>query len=372
MNLQESPNTFWTACSSFVLLFLALSPLFVQTMAEGSESSNINSGSPPFSSSPQCKVLPGRANDGHYALSGYYSEISHEFWRSGSGLENLKNMINDWNSPSCVFDDGYPRLLALDEGFSDAFRRQPDWSVSLARIEVLKSKFPSTAFVTIAEARYWIDYAWVARGGGFASSVTSDGWKLFRERLEKAEKVLINTKSYSDKLPNWYDNMIIVQSALDRPADERDIVFLEGARKYKTYYPIYSTMLYYLSPKWGGDWETVDNLVKWSVDNTKEIDGNSMYARLYWAVSANLQEGERLFKSTRASWPQMKNGFEDLMSRHPNSKWNLNNFAKFACMAGDKKTFLTIRRQVGNDVMDDAWSQKLSLDLCDTKFGYMQ
>ncbi len=73
-----------------------------------------------------------------------------------------------------------------------------------------------------------------------------------------------------------------------------------------------------------------------------------------------------------SSWPKMKRGFEDLMERHPKSKWNLNNFAKFACLAGDKQTFLKLRGQMGKDVIDAAWPENTSLDLCETKFGYAE
>jgi hypothetical protein len=184
--------------------------------------------------------------------------------------------------------------------------------------------------------------------------------------------VLLDSKFYAAELPVWYDTMIQVQSALDRPAEDRDKTFLEGTQKFKTYYPIYSTMLNYLLPQWGGGWETVDNLVNWSVENTKEIDSNAMYARLYWYASERLPIDTKLFKDTRASWPKMKRGFDDMMSQYPKSKWNLNNFAMFACMAEDKETFLALRNKIGNDVMRDVWRHDTSLELCEIKSGYAQ
>jgi hypothetical protein len=316
-----------------------------------------------------CNAMWRIAHDGPEAIDTSSSWISNAF------LHNEKYLayaVNELKNPECVFEDGRPMLVALSGGYDIAFKGQPDWSESLSRVEYFKQKYPGQAFVALAEAIYWKDYAWDARGEGFASSVTPDGWRLFKERLEKAETVLNDTKSYSAELPVWYDEMILVQSALERPEDERDKIFLEGTRKFKTYYPIYFTMLNFLSPKWGGTWATVDNMIKWSVDNTKEIDGTSMYARLYWAAYGNAPDGTNFLKDTLVSWPKMKQGFEDLMSRHPNSKWNLNNFAKFACMANDKDTFLALRNKIGKDVVDAAWPQNTSLDLCETKFGYEQ
>ncbi len=316
-----------------------------------------------------CQVLPGNLSDGPAAMQFFQREVANFF----SGAEDyLDQEVKDWNSPACVFDDGRPRLTALKGGFSLAFSDEKDWNKSFARLEYLKKRFPNTAFVALAEARYWIDYAWDARGSGYASSVSEEGWKLFHERLRKAERVLIETKPYSSTLPSWYEEMIVVQSALDRPEDERDKTFIEGATKYKTFYPIYFAMLNHLTPKWGGSWETVDNMVKWSIENTKAIDGNSMYARLYWTTDQGMEAGANPFKTSHASWEKIKQGFEDLMARHPKSKWNLNNFARFACQAEDKETFLKLRRQIGKDVIDEAWSYNISLELCETKFGYEQ
>lgn len=322
---------------------------------------------PPIPENQHCQVSPGNPNDGPDAVAGYAAEISNFFWND-EGF--LKREINDWNTPACVFEDGRPRVAVLRDGYNQAFSNESDWSKSLARVEYLKKKFPNEAFAAMAEARYWSAYAWDARGGGYASSVSEDGWKLFRERLEQAERVLLDTKSYAAQLPDWYDEMINVQSSLSRPEGERDQVFLEGVKRYPAYYPIYFTMLNYLLPKWGGTWRTVDNMVKWSVEHTQAQEGMSMYARLYWVVGGDPEVN--LFKDTFASWPKMKRGFEDLMARHPKSKWNLNNFAKFACMAGDKQTFLALRGQLGKDVIDAAWPQTTSLDLCETKFAYAQ
>jgi hypothetical protein len=316
-----------------------------------------------------CNVPEGYPSDGPDAKQTYSDLVAEYFWHNEASLDGIASA---WMNPECVWDDGRPMLTALDVGYGTAYQGQPDWSISLSRVNDLKKKFPGKAFVALAEAEYWVNYAQSARGGGFASSVTPYGWQLFKERLEKAEKVLNDSRSYAAQMPGWYDDMITVQSALDDPAEERDKTFLEGARKFKIYYPIYFTMLNFLTPKWGGSWDAVDKLVEWSVDNTKETEGNSMYARLYWSASVDFPPGSRFFKETHVSWPKMKQGFEDLMARHPKSKWNLNNFARFACLANDQSTFLALRNQMGKAVMLPAWSSKALLERCETKFGYSQ
>lgn len=137
--------------------------------------------------------------------------------------------------------------------------------------------------------------------------------------------------------------------------------------------PLYFARLTYLMPWWGGSWEEIENLALWSVDQTKAEMGNSMYARIYWSVGQFTQVSN-VFKDTKASWPRMKSGFEDLMKRNPNSLWNLNAYARFACDAGDKATYLKLRPNlfVGNreKEMEEAWSKNSRHEVCDAKFGY--
>jgi hypothetical protein len=348
-----------------LMICFSISISFLLAHAADSQKVELQSGSP-ASSSTSCKAHPRFSNDGPDAIE-YYTVMVSGYFLSNANLVNL--LVNDWVSADCVMDDGRPRLAALTAGYRALYTRHPDWQKNLVQLEAIKKQFPKKAFVAVAEVEYWIDYAWDARGEGYASSVTPEGWKFFKQRLEKAEITLIATKSYAAELPIWYDQMMIVQSALDRPDDERNKTFIEGAKKFKTYYPTYFTMLNYLLPKWGGRWETVDNMVKWSVENTKDVDGDTMYARLYWYAYQSTEDGNSFFKKTPAKWPLMKKGFDDLMLRHPKSKWNLNNYAKFACIAGDKKTYLAVRKQIGNDVMASAWSQSTPLDLCEAKYG---
>ena len=94
-------------------------------------------------------------------------------------------------------------------------------------------------------------------------------------------------------------------------------------------------------------------------------------ARIFQTLSSRLiQENEEfnLFRDSLATWPEMKRGFEDIIRRSPHSAWNINNFAAFACMAGDKQTFQSLRFRIGKTIMPDAWPSNYSLDLCEHKF----
>lgn len=305
-------------------------------------------------------------NDGPPGMDAVAGLLANLYQHDPAGFEGA---VKGLNSPQCVLEDGRPKLTALNSAYDTAFNYDHDWQKSYQYITQLKKDYPRQAFVSLAEAEYWIRYAWEARGSGYASSVAQEGWNLFGERLQKAEKVLLDSKAYAADYPLWYADMTQVEFLLDRPAHDRAAIVEEGLKRYSSYYQLYFTMENFMSPKWYGNWEAVDGFVNWSVEATKKTEAQTLYARLYWYAYQNLRPDEQLFRDTKASWPRMKKGFDDLMARHPGSAWNLNNFAHFACMAGDKKTFRKLRKKMGRNVIDQAWQAQPTLDLCEAKYG---
>ena len=63
----------------------------------------------------------------------------------------------------------------------------------------------------------------------------------------------------------------------------------------------------------------------------------------------------------------MKTGFEQLMKAYPDSHWNLNHFALFACRARDADTYRRLRKQIGDRPYDAAWPDNLSIEVCDER-----
>lgn len=306
-------------------------------------------------------------SDGPEGLSSLANLLTSIYLDNAASFEQT---VNGLNASDCLLEDGRPQLMALRTALYNAFTvGDTNWDKSYDYIRQLNSRFPEHPFVALVEAEYWIRYAWDARGTGYAGSVTPEGWRLFRERLQKAENVLLQSKPYASSIPLWYNQMLQVKFLLDRPATEQIAIFDEGRKRYPAFYPIYFVVANFMAPKWGGDWKVLDGLVNSSVKAVGKEQGEELYVRLYWRIADDMGPGDELFRDTRASWPRMKRGFEHLMARYPKSVWNLNNFAHFACMAGDRKTYRKLRKSIGKHVMDDAWQAQPSLDLCQAKFG---
>lgn len=310
-----------------------------------------------------CTVKPGTPNDGPPAIRVLINYVDSTFY---SAPAKLQQAVKEWKKPGCLLDDGRPKMSVLYHGIVDSVAG--NWDYTPGNLHKLEKRYPKSDILALAEAEYWYEYAWHARGSGVASTVSPEGWKLFKQRLEKTEQILKETKSYASDLPAWYQLMIDVEFELGRPQKTIVKTFNEAVHRYRFYYPNYFTMAFYLLPKWGGSWQVVDNFANWSVKYTQPKIGDTMYVRTYWYVYEKMWKSRTFFTKTKVSWKKMKASFQTIIRRHPKSYWDLNNYAKFACLAGDGDTFLSLRKKIGKHIMKYAW-EKLPLELCEERFS---
>jgi len=280
---------------------------------------------------------------------------------------DLERVFDDWSDPSARQATGRPMLAAYGFALRTNLVNTPDWDATYEKIKRWRTNSPCAPAAAIAEAMYWQWYAWNARGGGYASSVTPDGWKLFNERLRKAQAVLEESRSFAGDNPLWGLAYIEVGAGLGWPKDRLLRQLAESVGKDPTFSTLYTTTAYYLTPQWGGDWDLVDQLARSAVGGTQATEGWSYYALIYMNVDSCCGM-VNLFRETQANWQDMKRGLEDLVRLFPHSAWNVNRFAAYACVADDKEAYVRMRLKLGKLVMPAAWPSNYSFDLCEHKF----
>jgi hypothetical protein len=148
--------------------------------------------------------------------------------------------------------------------------------------------------------------------------------------------------------------------------DELRSTFDDAILKYPDYYSLHRAMLRILMPRWHGSYEEVDDFIAdmlniWSADRRSEV-----YARLY-SLYADLEGDDTdVFKDAYASWSQVREGYEQMLSRNPRSESLRNLYAAFACRAGDAETYVAARSQMRR-VVQSAWTKKFSPEACDLR-----
>ena len=197
-------------------------------------------------------------------------------------------------------------------------------------------KDPSPA-AYIIDARLYYNLAWDIRGHGYANTVSKEQWMGFSTNLHKAHQILEESKVISSVDPEWYANMISLSRDEQWPAADTEALYTEAMTKFPYYYEIYFSILAGLQPKWGGSYKLIEEFAKSAVEHTKEKEGNSLYAKIYWNFTQiACCTNNDVFGDTLLNWNEMKEGIKDVLARYPD-QWNINNFAYFACVAKDKE-----------------------------------
>ena len=99
---------------------------------------------------------------------------------------------------------------------------------------------------------FLVRYAWDARGGGVASTVTAESGKLFKERLTEAEKRLTKAWELDNECAAASVQMVTVCMGLGHKRDTMETWFRRTVSADPLRFDVYDRKLNYLAPKWHG------------------------------------------------------------------------------------------------------------------------
>jgi hypothetical protein len=283
-------------------------------------------------------------------------------------FDDLERLLADWTDGKERTADGRWKLSWFLDATNAGASQPGDHEALLARLHRWRDKYPHSPFPVIAEAYRWRAAAWRARGSGYSSSVTPEGWRLFHERSRKAEQILLASRAYASDNPLWGYVYLETSPGLGWTIEQQLAFFRKQMDQEPSYYPSYFAMMEYLHPRWGGDWKLIETLVEYAEAKTRATDGASLYARIYWYLAQREGVDFDIFEHGRVDWPRMKKGFEDILERFPHSAWDMNSFAAFACRAHDGDTYRSLRFRIGENIEPKAWRTNVSLDVCEQRF----
>lgn len=238
------------------------------------------------------------------------------------------------------------------------------WSKHEKNVLSWKASFPHSPTPDIALAMYYLRRGVDSRGGDVGWAVAEDSWKVFRENLTKSRAALENNLG-ARRDPHWYAVMIEVTA---RQADDQRFHQLLGelAKDAPTYQWAWFMATYYLQPKWGGSYESIEALANFAErSNSGTAEGDAMYARIYWSLSGSIGRAQ-LFTETKVSWDRMNRSFQSMIRQYPDA-WNINNYAVLACYAGDIKTLAVLLDRIGSHPDPTAWGSATLFDRCRTR-----
>ena len=200
-----------------------------------------------------------------------------------------------------------------------------------------EAAFPESPIRPVAEASAWIDYAWQARGSGWAHTVSDEGWQRFSKRLATARRFLETAPSLCPHHAAVFQTVALGQSW---SREDYEALFERAVQAHPTYLPYYFRKARWLLPRWNGEPGELQLWAAAEARSGRAGAGRSIYARIHWAEANYLDDDDRWNPQAGGfDWTLTRQAFEDLLAATPRSYWNRIGYARFAWLARDRDTF---------------------------------
>jgi len=217
-----------------------------------------------------------------------------------------------------------------------------------------------------AESLYWYGAAWSLPRPRLAEKRSSLNKKLFEQRLVAAETAINRAKEIPAECPLLEVQELAIKIDRGTSVASAQILFDKARRRFPEYHSLYSVMARVYFSRSIGDPIARDAFAKRSAQLTQDFEGKGMYARLYSRKHLRSDTGpEQWIGDLSPSWKQLKESFDDLLTRYPNSKIIVADYLDQACRSDDHETYRRLRASVigleAHSLTDN------SLDVCDEK-----
>ena len=267
-------------------------------------------------------------------------------------FDELDRRADEVRASKARFGNGGWKIVA----FYNALDCTPDepeshWQLHQQITEAWVAAKPGSITARVALLQFLTSYAWHARGNGYANTVSSEGGRLFDERLKAAHQVLIDSSGLPAKCPVWWfvGQRIALGEGWPRANYDKFVARAEAMEP--TFWGYEVARSRYLSIKWygkPGEWE--------QAAETAAADPKGLGLEIY-ARCAVEQVGNyiKFFDETKAKWDKVKAGYEMLERQYPDSHEVASGFCRLACVAGDRPTAKRLFAKLNEDDFTDMW-----------------
>jgi hypothetical protein len=133
-------------------------------------------------------------------------------------------------------------------------------------LPLFEKSAPKVAYLTV-KGRLYTLWAWEARGGGFASTVTREGSKLMDDRLAVAQDALEEAWKLDPTDVDAAIRMLTVELGQGQGRQRMELWFKRATQANPDSLEAYNDKLYYLEPKWYG---SPEDMLQFGRDCLKE------------------------------------------------------------------------------------------------------
>jgi len=270
-------------------------------------------------------------------------------------FDRLEQMAIEINDQQLLTEDGSWKINHFYTGIKNRFGRSEDqFLTDQQRFENWMEQMPLSRTAKIAHADFLTDYAWFARGSGYAHTVTKEGWRKFRKRLEEALDSLKSVDNGGRNDPYWGEVALRVALGQGWSVDQYESLLEELKERYPKYWHYDVSRAYSLLPRWHGEpghWEAYAEASAARGDGL----GNETYARI--AIRMVGFYGN-LFRETEANKQRTLEGLRLLRDKYPDSLRLKNQIARMAVVANDRELSEEMFEKIGDSYVETCWINK--------------
>ena len=216
---------------------------------------------------------------------------------------------------------------------------------------------PQSITARVARIDFLVDYAWRARGSGYADTITPEGGRRVAERLHQAHEALDEAKGLADAAPEWWSAGMYIALGEGWSRATYDKFYAEAKTRYPLFWGYDTLRSNYLATKWygePGDWEKAATE---AAADPRSL-GDEIYARCVLVQSGNYRN---IFRQSAAVWGKTRDGFEQMRTRYPDSVDVTSDYCRFACLAEDRPTAKRLFDLLGDNAFSDDWGSVANL-----------
>ena len=253
-----------------------------------------------------------------------------------AAMNDLEAALQDKSTP---IEDVAEACDALEQTISVNEKEMAD---AYAQIEPpLFKNWPNTSTAYFIKGKFYLSFAWKARGGGYANQVTEEGWKGFREKLSVADAAFRKAWSLNPKDSRVPTQMIEIAVCLQRDRNEMELWFKRGMELNTNDYELCSEKLRYLKPEWYGSCEDMVAFGRQCVAS------NNWGGRVPLVLAdAHYYCAQKLEKDQRADywhqpdvWPDMQSAYERFFELNEDASSFRYSYAYYAYACGQYREF---------------------------------
>ena len=253
----------------------------------------------------------------------------------------LVELVKDYSLPTTVMFDAVHRWINVELWGAPNLRK---WTYDQVEQPMMEG-WGDTAEAQLVRGAYHVRYAWDARGGGWASEVSEEGWKRMSERLQIARDCL--EQSWRVKpLEETAVRMLWVEVGDSRGREAMELWFKRALEVNPGSYDACDNKLTWLSPKWHGSATEMITFGHQCLTNRRGEIPLILYHSHQQLATYQQQAGRGLEKDywkQPGVWPDVKISFETFFEVNPDALGWRHNYALAAYKA---KAWDDLRKQI--------------------------